>query len=59
MENNNNFKNEWNLWYHHQKDNWSLDGYRKLYTIKNISDFWNLYNNWDKIGGIRNKHFLP
>ena len=58
MENSNNFKNEWNLWYHHQKDNWSLDGYRKLYTIKNISDFWNLYNNWDKIGGIRNKHFF-
>lgn len=58
MENNDNFKNEWILWYHHQKDNWSLDGYRKLYTIKNISDFWNLYNNWDKIGGIRNKHFF-
>jgi hypothetical protein len=52
------FENEWNLWYHHEKDNWSISGYRKLYTIRNISDFWSLYNNWNKIGGINYKHLF-
>jgi len=48
----------WNLWYHHEKDNWKLSGYKKIYTIKTIGDFWRFYNNWDKIGGITNKHYF-
>jgi hypothetical protein len=52
------FDNEWNLWYHNSKDDWTINGYKKLYSIKNISDYWKLYNNWDKFGGVNNKHFF-
>ncbi len=50
--------NEWNLWYHSKKDNWTIDGYEKLYSINDVGSFWKLYNNWDKLGGINNKHFF-
>lgn len=50
--------NTWNIWYHHEKDNWKLSGYKQIYTIKTISDFWKFYNNWDTVGGISNKHFF-
>jgi hypothetical protein len=52
------FKNNWNIWYHHEKDNWSIDGYKNIYTINNACNFWKLYNNWDSIGGILSKHFF-
>lgn len=52
------FKNTWNVWYHHMKDNWKLSGYRKIYNISNIKNFWELYNNWNKIGGILSKQFF-
>ena len=52
------FKNEWNVWYHHEKDNWKLSGYRNIYKIKTISDFWKLFNNWRKLGGINSRHFF-
>ena len=54
----NNFNNTWNLWYHHEKDNWSISGYKKIFSIKNANDFWTLFNNWDKLGGICYKHFF-
>jgi L-rhamnose mutarotase len=54
----NNFNNIWNLWYHHEKDNWSISGYKKIYTIKNTDNFWTLFNNWNKLGGIYYKHFF-
>ena len=52
------FKNTWNVWYHHIKDNWKLSGYRKIYNITNIQNFWELYNNWNRLGGILSKQFL-
>ena len=52
------FKNTWNVWYHHMKDNWKLSGYRKIYNISNIKNFWELYNNWNKLGGILSKQFF-
>lgn len=55
---NTNLSYTWNLWYHHEKDNWKLSGYKKIYSIKTIGDFWRFYNNWDKVGGITNKHFF-
>ena len=51
-------KNNWVLWYHHEKDNWKLSGYKQIYQIKTIQDFWQLYNNLDKLGGITFKHFF-
>ena len=50
--------NKWNLWYHHEKDNWKLSGYKKIYEMETISNFWSLNNNWDKLKGINNKHYF-
>ena len=52
------FFNEWEFWYHHENKNWFIDGYKKIFTIKNIKDYWDLHNNIDKIGGINNQHFF-
>lgn len=52
------FTDNWNLWYHHEKDNWKKEGYRKIYKITDSEDFWNLYNNFDKIGGITLKQYF-
>tara|TARA_B100001093_G_C26090598_1_gene702597 strand:+ start:48 stop:527 length:480 start_codon:yes stop_codon:yes gene_type:complete len=54
----NKFVNDWNLWYHHEKNNWSIKGFRNIYKINNIKSFWKLFNSWDKIGGVNNKHFF-
>jgi hypothetical protein len=51
-------KHTWNIWYHHEKDNWKLTGYKRIYQIKTVGDFWRFYNNWDKVGGITSKHFF-
>ena len=55
---NSKFENKWNLWYHSLKDDWTINGYKRIYTIENIKDYWKLYNNWDKLGTINNKHFF-
>lgn len=52
------FTNTWNIWYHHCKDDWTIDGFKNIYTIKNAEDFWKLYNNWESIGGLLTKHFF-
>lgn len=52
------FNSEWNLWYHHELNNWRIDGYRKIFHVKNIKDFWDLHNNIDCLGGITNQHFF-
>ena len=52
------FNSDWNLWYHHELNNWRIDGYRKIIHLKNIKDFWDLHNNIDCIGGITNQHFF-
>ena len=46
------------IWYHYDKDNWTITGYKQLYTIKTIQEFWQIYNNWTKVGGITNKHYF-
>ena len=51
-------KYKWNIWYHHEKDNWKISGYKQIYQIKLIEDFWLFYNNWDKVGGVTSKHFF-
>jgi hypothetical protein len=52
------FTNKWNLWFHYDKNNWSIDGFKNIYTITNSETFWKLYNNWDTIGGILGKHYF-
>ena len=38
--------------------NWKINGYKNIYIIKTINDFWKFYNNWDIVGGVVNKHFF-
>jgi len=52
------FTNTWIIWYHHEKDNWNLNGFKQLYKISSIKDLWKFYNNWNVIGGITNKHIF-
>ncbi len=43
------------LWCHDLKSqDWSINGYKQLCSINNISEFWRLFNNFKKIGW---KHF--
>ena len=49
---------EWSLWYHQDKDNWKVSGFKKFYDIASVEDFWQMYNNWDKIGTINQKHYF-
>jgi hypothetical protein len=50
---------KWILWFHREKDNWeSLTSYEKIYEIDTIESYWRFHNNWDKVGGIINKHFF-
>lgn len=58
MDTNTKLSNQWTLWYHHEKDNWKLSGYKKIYDIVTIGDFWRLYNNWHKLKGINSKHYF-
>lgn len=50
--------NTYNIWYHHFKEDWSINGYKHIYSINNAITFWKLYNNWDLIGGILCKQFF-
>lgn len=51
-------QDEWNIWYHHEKDNWKLSGYKQIYKMNTVQNFWKFYNNWDKVGGVSSKHFF-
>jgi hypothetical protein len=45
-------QNNWNVWLHHIKDNWKIDGYKKIYNIETIDDFWLFNNNIQLVSGI-------
>lgn len=56
---NDKLNDEWILWIHQSKNDWSIKGYKKLFSIKSISDYWNLTNSWDINGGVHlNQYFL-
>jgi len=59
MDINTKLDNKWNLWYHYSKNDWSIHGYKNLFTIETIKDFWDLTNSWEDNGGIhKNEYFL-
>jgi translation initiation factor 4E len=43
--------NNWDVWIHYIKDNWKIDGYKKIFTISSIEDFWILNNNIHILSG--------
>jgi|SaaInlV_150m_DNA_3_1039698.scaffolds.fasta_scaffold68230_1 hypothetical protein len=49
---------QWDVWYHHSLNNWLIGGYRKIFEIKTMRDFWEFHNNIDCLGGINNLHFF-
>ena len=45
------FKNNYILWAHDISNrSWNLESYKKLCVIDNVSDFWKLFNNFEKLG---------
>lgn len=54
----NKLNNIWNVWYHSEKNNWKINGFKNIYKIETIADYWKLYNNWNKLGGINSQHFF-
>ena len=52
------FINKWNLWYHYDKDNWTISGYKKIFQIETIKDYWNLFNYLSKDNNINNAHYF-
>lgn len=52
-----NLDDEWNLWYHHDKDNWKISGYKKIHNIKTIEDFWQLFTVFPLLG-MNTRHFF-
>lgn len=41
----------WVLWTHSLASNdWSLDGYNPIIEINTVSEFWKVFNNFDKLG---------
>lgn len=52
------FDTQWDIWYHHSLNDWTINGYRKIFSINNIKDFWDFHNNIECIGGINNLHFF-
>lgn len=40
------FKTNWILWARDPRSlDWSIESYKNIYTIKNVSDFWSLFDN--------------
>lgn len=48
----------WEIWYHHIKNNWKVDGFNNIFTITNIKEFWDFNNNTNILGGINSHHFF-
>lgn len=52
------FANNYVLWCHSTSDNdWSINSYKKLCSISNVSQFWRLFNNFERLG-INLSHFF-
>lgn len=42
---------KYTLWYHDiYNKNWNISSYKKLCVIENVSEFWKIYNNFNKLG---------
>ena len=52
------FNDKWCVWYHHELNEWSVKGYRKIYDITNMEEFWSFFNNLQCLGGINKLHYF-
>lgn len=52
------FSHVYTLWFHDISNNdWSINSYEKIATISNISEFWQIFNNFERLG-YRTRHFF-
>ena len=49
---------EWDLWYHKEKNNWKISGYKKLWTIKNLKDYWDVDKCIKEFNVLSRHHFF-
>ena len=49
---------KWILWFHSIRNNWTIDGYKKLLNITYLEEFLLFINNYEKLGGINNNHYF-
>lgn len=47
-----NFNNKWQIWFHKNINDWTINGFEKIYSIETIHDFWAYFNNLELLGGI-------
>lgn len=53
-----NFNDSWDVWYHCQKNNWKISGFKKIYKINNIYDFWIFNNNLEKLDFLNSEQIF-
>ena len=53
------FYSEWKLYFHCFKDDWKITGFKHIFTIKNIKQFWDFHNLAEEyLGGINSQHYF-
>lgn len=50
--------NSWVIWYHDQGNDWTMNGFKKLYEIKTIEDFWEIYTKLNNYVILKGMFFL-
>ena len=50
--------NHWVIWYHDNNSDWTIKGYKKIYEIKTIEDFWEIYNRLNNHILLKGQFFL-
>ena len=50
--------NKWVIWFHGNNKDWTINGYRKLYEIKTIEDFWEIYIRLNNFIILKGQFFL-
>jgi len=50
--------NQWVIWYHDNNNDWTINGYKKIYNIKTIEDFWEIYQRLNNYILLKGQFFL-
>lgn len=44
------FKSTWCLWFHNKKDDWKVSGFKMVFEIKNMKNYFDMMNNFTDFG---------
>jgi|TARA_B110000914_G_scaffold177913_1_gene159562 hypothetical protein len=50
--------NNWVIWYHDNNNDWTINGYKKIYEITTIEDFWEIYLRLNNYILLKGQFFL-